>query len=86
MALEIVNFTEARKHLAEVMERVSEDRSPIIVTRQNAEPTVLISLAEYNRMTETMYLMGNPTNANRLMTSISSINMGHGKLVKLDEQ
>ena len=58
MSLEIVNFTEARKRLAEVMDRVADDRSPVIVTRQNAEPTVLISLAEYNRMTETMYLMG----------------------------
>lgn len=78
MALEIVNFTDARKNLADVMDRVHDGQSPVIVTRQNAEPTVLISLAEYNRMTETMHLLQSPSNAARLAAAIEALDAGEG--------
>lgn len=86
MTVEIVSFTDARKHLADVMNRVHDSQSPVIVTRQNAEPTVMISLAEFNRMTETMHLLENKTNAARIAASIASLDAGKGISFSLDEK
>jgi antitoxin YefM len=86
MTFEIVTFTDARKHLADVMDRVHDGRSPVIVTRQNAEPTVMISLAEFNRMTETMHLLENKTNAARIAASIASLDAGKGIPFTIEEE
>jgi antitoxin YefM len=86
MTFEIVTFTDARKRLADVMDRVHDGQAPVIVTRQNAEPTVMISLAEFNRMTETMHLLENKTNAARIAASIASLDAGKGVAFSFDEE
>jgi len=41
--MQTINYTTARQHLAETMDRVNSDRTPILVTRQKGEPVVVIS-------------------------------------------
>jgi len=55
-----------------------EDRAPVLITRQNGESCVLMSLDEYNSLEETAYLMRSPKNARRLMDSIESLKEGSG--------
>lgn len=52
-----INYTTAQAHLAETMDRVNEDQAPLLVTRQKGEPVVMMSLAEYNALEETAYLL-----------------------------
>jgi antitoxin YefM len=55
-----------------------EDRAPVLITRQNGESCVLMSLDEYNSLEETAYLMRSPKNARRLMDSVESLKEGFG--------
>ena len=55
-----------------------EDRVPTLITRQNGEACVLMSLEEYNALEETAYLLRSPANARRLMDSIDSLKRGQG--------
>jgi len=52
------------------MDKVSDDRSPLIVTRRGGKAVVVLSLEEYRGMEETLYLMRSPANARRLLRSI----------------
>ena len=74
--MQTINYTTARQHLAETMDRVNNDRTPILVTRQKGEPVVMISLADYNALEETAYLLRSPANAERLVRSIASLRAG----------
>ena len=55
-----------------------EDRVPVLITRQNGESCVLMSLDEYNALEETAYLLRSPKNARRLMNSVESLKQGDG--------
>lgn len=73
-----ISYTEARQNLSATMMKAAEDRAPILITRQNGEACVLISLEEYNALEETAYLLRSPANARRLMDSIDSLKGGNG--------
>jgi antitoxin YefM len=68
-----ISYTSARANLAKTMQKVCEDHTPYIITRSNAEPVVMISLADYEALQETHYLMRSPANAARIAESIEEI-------------
>jgi antitoxin YefM len=68
-----ISYTAARSNLAKTMQKVCENHTPIVITRSNAEPVVMISLSDYEAMQETNYLMSNPANASRLIDAIDEI-------------
>src|SRR5262249_48744659 len=53
-----------------------ESRAPLVVMRQNGEPVVVISLAEYEALEETLHLLRDPANAQRLLRSIREAEAG----------
>ena len=74
-----ISYTTARKNLSSTMKQVCEDHNPIIVTRKNNEAVIMMSLEDYESLTETAYLMRSPKNAKRLMESIEELNAGKGE-------
>ena len=74
--MQTINYTTARQHLAETMDRVTGDRAPILVTRQKGEPVVMMSLADFNALEETAHLLRSPANAERLIRSVNSLRAG----------
>ncbi|WP_080757859.1 MULTISPECIES: YoeB-YefM toxin-antitoxin system antitoxin YefM [Pseudomonas] len=84
--MDTINYTNARAHLAETMDRVNEDRAPLLVTRQKGEPVVMMSLAEYNSLEETAYLLRSPANAERLIKSIGNLRAGKTTTRQLIEE
>ena len=84
--MQTINYTTARAHLAETMDRVNDDRAPLLVTRQKGEPVVMMSLAEYNALEETAYLLRSPANAERLIKSIGNLRAGKTKTRQLIEE
>ena len=46
------------------------------VTRRSAEPVVVLSLTEYEALEETLHLLSNPVNAERLAKSIAQAEAG----------
>jgi antitoxin YefM len=45
-----VSHTELCQNLKKHMDGVCENRAPLVVTRQNGEPAVMLSLAEYESL------------------------------------
>nr|WP_024968029.1 YoeB-YefM toxin-antitoxin system antitoxin YefM [Pantoea sp. IMH] len=73
-----ISYSEARQNLSATMIQTIEDRAPVLITRQNGEACVLMSLEEYNSLEETAYLLRSPKNARRLMDSVESLKSGKG--------
>lgn len=71
--MDAVTYSHTRQHLAEIMDRVSDDRAPVLITRQNGKSVVMMSLDDYNALEETAYLLRSPKNARRLMASVQQL-------------
>jgi len=76
--METISYSLLRKNLAKTLDKVNEDHTPIIVTRQNGKPAVLVSLEDFQAYEETAYLMASPANAERLNEAIAQIESGSG--------
>lgn len=74
--MDAIAYSNARKELAKLMERVCDDHDAVIITRRNADSVVMISLEDYNAIQETAYLLNSPANAERLRKSISQYAKG----------
>jgi antitoxin YefM len=81
-----ISYTYARAHLAKTMQKVCEDHSAITITRSQAEPVVMLSLADYEALQETNYLLKSPKNATRLNESIDEIEALIAKKKKTDKR
>jgi antitoxin YefM len=66
-----INFTEARSNLKEVLDTVTSDHSPTVITRRGSEDAVVISASDYASLQETLYLFGNAANAARLQAAMA---------------
>ncbi|MGZ5043199.1 MAG: type II toxin-antitoxin system Phd/YefM family antitoxin [Methylobacter sp.] len=73
-----ITLTEACTKLKTVVDDVCKNHAPTVVTRQNGEPVVMVSLADYNSMVETLHLLGNASNARHLTESIAKLRVGSG--------
>lgn len=71
--MEAITYSHTRQHLAEIMNKVTDDRSPVLITRQTGTPVVMMSLQDFNALEETAYLLRSPKNAKRLMESIEQL-------------
>lgn len=77
--MDAITYTNARNSLAKTMDKVNENHEPIIITRQNGAPAVLMSLEDFNAWEETAYLLRNPANARRLSNAVAAINSGKAR-------
>lgn len=73
-----ISYSEARQNLSATMMKAVEDHAPILITRQNGEACVLMSLEEYNSPRRDGLSIAFPANARRLMDSIDSLKSGKG--------
>lgn len=71
--MEAITYTEARNGLAAALDRVVNDRDITIITRQKGEAAVLMSLKDYESLTETAYLLKSPANARRLLKAVEEV-------------
>lgn len=76
--MDAIPYTTLRANLASQMDRVCEDRVPLLVTRKSSSSVVMMSLEEYEALEETAYLLRSPKNALRLLESIAELEAGHG--------
>jgi antitoxin YefM len=76
--MDVMTYSDARANLKDVMDRVVQDRTNVVVTRQKGEPVVMVSLAEWNAVTETLHLLSTPANADRLRGAIRQLDAGRG--------
>jgi len=84
--MQTLNFSHTRQNLASTLDDVVDNAMPVIVTRQNKESVVIISMKDYRAMEETAYLMQSDANAKRLNRAIDQLEDGLGKTKELIEE
>ncbi|MGE8059298.1 type II toxin-antitoxin system Phd/YefM family antitoxin [Pseudomonas sp. NPDC089547] len=86
--MHVLTFSQARAELKQTMDDVCRDHEPAIITRQRGEPVVMLSLEDYNGLTETLYLTASTKNASRLRSSIAQLRDGKAvtKELTINEQ
>ncbi len=75
--MDAVSYSDLRQNLKSFMDKVYYDHEPLIITRKNNENLVLVSIDEYNSLTETNYLLSNEANFEHLRKSIKQYHAGN---------
>ena len=84
--MRITSYSEFRRNLTATLDSVTDDHTPIIITRDRGKPAaVLMSLEDFASLEETRYLLRNPVNAGRLMEAVADLDKGGGTLRELLE-
>lgn len=83
--MKTMSYTESRARYAEVLDGVVDDREEVVITRAGHEPVVIVSLADYESLRETAYLMRSPANARRLLDAMERLEAGRGQVHGLAE-
>ncbi|WP_350307103.1 type II toxin-antitoxin system Phd/YefM family antitoxin [Photorhabdus viridis] len=71
-----MSYSAFRANLARTLDKVNDDHKPVMITRQNGKPAVVISLEDFQSYEETAYLMASPRNAARLNQAIAEVEAG----------
>ncbi len=81
--MRVVNFSDARNRLKNVLDQVVEDFDFTIISRRDADDAVVMSLDHFNGLMETVHLLKNPANAAHLAKSIAQYRSGKVESHKL---
>ena len=73
-----ITYTATRENLASTINKVCEDHAPVVITRNRDQAVVMLSLAEYEALQKTAYLLRSPANAKRLLGAMDALKRGKG--------
>jgi antitoxin YefM len=77
--MKTASYSDMRRNLASMIDRVNADHEPVVITRDRGKPAaVLMSLEDYASFEETRYLLASPKNAERLARAIEELDSGKG--------
>lgn len=83
--MRIINFSDARNSLKDVIDQVVEDADVTVISRRDAPDAVVMSLDHYSSLMETVHLLSSPANAAHLARSISQLRSGQAQRRELIE-
>lgn len=83
--MKTMSFSESRANYAATLDSVIDDAEEVVITRAGHEPVVIVSLAEYQSLRETAYLLRSPANARRLLDAIEELDSGGGQAHSPDD-
>ena len=69
-------YSQARAGLAELMNRVTDDREVVIVRRRDHPAVAMIAADELTSLMETAHLLRSPANAERLLDALGRARQG----------
>jgi antitoxin YefM len=78
-------YTDARAHLASLLDRAAHDREIIIIQRRGAEDVALVAADELTSLLETAYLLRSPANARRLLAALNQALQNEGQTLSLEQ-
>jgi antitoxin YefM len=65
-----ITYSEVRANLATILDRVSENREIVKITRRKGADVALIAADELSSLLESVYLLRSPANAKRLFSAM----------------
>lgn len=78
-----ISYVDAQGNLAKIIDQVCDRHDPVIITRHQQPSAVLLSLEDYESLTETAYLLKSRNNAKRIFEAIAELESGGGTVRKL---
>ena len=84
--MNIVTYSDARKHLKDVMDHAIHDKTETVITRPGKEAVVVVGKEEWDAIQETLYLLNSPVNAHRLRESIAQLDADRGTARTLTDE
>lgn len=80
------SYSDLRKNLAAMLDSVTADHDPVLITRDKGKPAaVLMSLEDFASYEETRTLLRSPANAGRLLEAVTALDAGEGSERELAE-
>lgn len=73
-----ISFTEACENLASTMDKVCSEHMPVMITRNDNEPVVMLSLEDFESSEESAFLLREPAVAERLLEGIRALESVRG--------
>lgn len=84
--MKTILYTEARNHLDELIERVAEQREPVMILgTKGRKDSVLVTKEDYDNMLENLHVVGRPEWVRSIKRGVSQLDAGKGKRLTLDE-
>ena len=80
-----ISYVDAQNNLAKMIDQVCDRHDPVIITRHQQPSAVLLSLEDYESLTETAYLLKSRNNAKRIFEAIAELESGGGIVRELIE-
>ena len=77
--MRIINFSDARNNLKQLIDRVVEDADVAVIARRDAPDAVVMSLDTFNSWMETVHLLKTPANVSHLAKSIRQLRAGKSR-------
>ncbi len=78
--MKVVTYSHARNALKSLLDTVVQDVDVTIISRRDAEDdAVIMSLAHYNSLMETLHLLSTPANARALVRAIEQDRAGQAQ-------
>ncbi|HBL75103.1 MAG: prevent-host-death protein [Bacteroidetes bacterium GWF2_42_66] len=72
--MKAVNYSELRQNLKSNLDAVTDNEEMLVVHRSKGKSIVMMSLAEYNALQETLHLNRSKANRQRLENAVENIN------------
>lgn len=83
--MEVMTYSSFREKLASVLDSVCNDSLVVKITRQNGKATVVMSLEDWERDQETLYILQNKPLMRQIAESYQTHQAGAGRVVSKDE-
>ena len=80
-----VNFSDLRSNMASHFDKVTADRTELVVVRGKKEPLVILPLSDLEGLRETLHLLGNEANAAHLRESMAALDRGECVVFELPD-
>ncbi|MEI6426991.1 MAG: type II toxin-antitoxin system prevent-host-death family antitoxin [Pseudanabaena sp. ELA607] len=80
-----ISYADIQNNLAKMIDQVCDHHDPVIITRHQQPSAVLLSLEDYESLTETAYLFKSRNNAKRIFEAIAELESGGGTVRELIE-
>jgi antitoxin YefM len=74
--MEQISVHEIQTNISTVFDRINYNHEVMIVKRNQTQSVILIDANDYNSLIETLYLLQNPANAERLRKGIEQHRQG----------
>ncbi len=82
--MESVNYSEFRQNLASYLNKVEDDRIPLVVSRSNGRKVVVMNFDDYQTNEATLHLISSKENVRVLDDAIAELEAGGGVEVEIE--